>query len=65
MLALAKAQPMRREIVVDLDAALARPGGIGLANLRARLAALYGDAARLELTTRPEGGVRAVMRLPC
>jgi LytS/YehU family sensor histidine kinase len=46
-------------------AALARPGGIGLANLRARLAALYGDAARLELTTRPEGGVRAVMRLPC
>jgi len=46
-------------------AALARPGGIGLANLRARLAALYGDAARLELTARPQGGVRAVVRLPC
>jgi sensor histidine kinase YesM len=46
-------------------AALARPGGIGLANLRARLAALYGDAARLELTSRPQGGVRAVVRFPC
>jgi sensor histidine kinase YesM len=46
-------------------AAPARPGGIGLANLRARLAALYGDAARLDLTARPQGGVRAELRLPC
>ena len=44
----------------------ARPGGgIGLANLRARLAALYGDAARLDLSGLPQGGVRAELRLPC
>jgi two-component system LytT family sensor kinase len=43
-----------------------RPGnGIGLANLRARLAALYGDAARLDLAALPGGGVRAEIRLPC
>jgi LytS/YehU family sensor histidine kinase len=46
-------------------AASARPGGIGLSNLRARIQALYGDAGRLDLTARPQGGVRAEMRLPC
>jgi LytS/YehU family sensor histidine kinase len=46
-------------------AAAERPGGIGLSNLRARLAALYGDAARLDVTARPQGGVRAELRLPC
>jgi hypothetical protein len=43
----------------------ARQGGIGLANLRARLAALYGDGAAFALSERPGGGVRAELRLPC
>jgi len=38
--------------------------GIGLANLRARLAALHGARASLSLAARG-GGVRAEMRLPC
>lgn len=46
-------------------AASDRPGGIGLSNLRARIQALYGDAARLDLAPRPQGGVRAELRLPC
>jgi two-component system, LytTR family, sensor kinase len=45
--------------------AVDRPGGIGLSNLRARIQALYGDAARLDLAPRPQGGVRAELRLPC
>jgi hypothetical protein len=40
-------------------------GGIGLANLRARLAALYGERASLALGARAEGGVRAELRVPC
>jgi signal transduction histidine kinase len=39
--------------------------GIGLANLRARLAALYGLQAGVSLASRPGGGVRAELRLPC
>jgi LytS/YehU family sensor histidine kinase len=39
--------------------------GIGLANLRARLAALYGERAALSLAARDGGGVRAELRLPC
>jgi hypothetical protein len=39
--------------------------GIGLANLRARLAALYGEGASLSLASRAEGGVRAELRVPC
>jgi sensor histidine kinase YesM len=39
--------------------------GIGLANLRARLAALHGARASLSLATRDGGGVRAELRLPC
>jgi LytS/YehU family sensor histidine kinase len=46
-------------------AASERPGGIGLSNLRARIQALYGDAGRLDVMARPQGGVRAEMRLPC
>jgi len=48
----------------ELADAPARPGGIGLANLRARIDALYGAAARLTVAARPEGGVRAELRLP-
>jgi hypothetical protein len=55
---------------VDDDGRLAGPDakrgcGIGLANLRARLAALYGERASLALDERAEGGVRAEMRVPC
>ncbi len=38
--------------------------GIGLANVRERLAQLYGDAATLSLKARPEGGVIAAIVLP-
>jgi len=38
--------------------------GIGLANIRERLAQLYGDAAALSLKARPEGGVIASIVLP-
>ena len=41
-----------------------RSGGVGLANVRARLAALYGAAADLALVERPGGGVRAQVSLP-
>jgi hypothetical protein len=40
-------------------------GGISLANLRARLAALYGARASLALAARAGGGVRAELRVPC
>ncbi len=39
-------------------------GGVGLANLRARLARLYGDAGRLELAERPGGGTVVTLRVP-
>jgi hypothetical protein len=38
--------------------------GVGLANTRARLAALYGTGAGLQLCARPGGGVAAVLRIP-
>lgn len=41
-----------------------RGGGVGLANLRARLAALYGPAASLELAPADGGGTRATVHLP-
>jgi signal transduction histidine kinase len=42
-----------------------RPGsGLGLANIRARLAALYGSRGRLTLTTKVGAGVTAVVSLP-
>lgn len=40
------------------------PSGVGLSNTCARLSELYGDAASLTLTSRPEGGARAEMTLP-
>lgn len=39
-------------------------GGVGLANIRARLAVLYGAAGRLEAGPRPEGGFEAVITMP-
>ncbi len=38
--------------------------GVGLANTRARLAAMYGDAASVEMRTAQEGGAAAELRLP-
>jgi LytS/YehU family sensor histidine kinase len=38
--------------------------GVGLANVRGRLAALFGDDARLSLTPVAPSGVRAVIRTP-
>jgi hypothetical protein len=38
--------------------------GMGLANLRQRLQAVYGPAAELRLTERPPPGVRAELILP-
>jgi two-component sensor histidine kinase len=39
-------------------------GGLGLAATRARLARLYGDAARLVIAPRPAGGTEATVVLP-
>ena len=39
-------------------------GGVGLANTRARLAALYGERASLEIGNAAGGGVVATVRLP-
>ena len=44
------------------DAASA--AGVGLANVRARLAQLYGAASQLTLASVPGGGVNATVRLP-
>ncbi|MEM1115929.1 MAG: histidine kinase [Bacteroidota bacterium] len=41
-----------------------RPGGVGLANTRERLGALYGDAGTLALNAAPGGGVVATITLP-
>ena len=39
--------------------------GVGLANTRARLTALYGAAGHLNLDANPDGGVIAQIELPC
>ena len=38
--------------------------GVGLANIRARLAALFGDAAFIAIEDREGGGTRAVIQVP-
>jgi len=48
-----------------LAASSPAPGGVGLANLRARLANLHGPGATLTLTQLLPAGVRAEMRVPC
>ena len=41
-----------------------RSTGIGLANTRARLEKIYGTNYQLELTPRPDGGMRVHLDLP-
>ena len=54
---------------VEDDSGELAPGtstpGIGLTNLRKRLAGLYGAAAGLSLTQTGAAGVRAELRIPC
>ena len=38
--------------------------GIGLSNLRARLEALYGNRQKVEMISRPEGGVAVQVEIP-
>ncbi|MGI4901801.1 MAG: sensor histidine kinase, partial [Janthinobacterium lividum] len=45
-------------------AASALHHGVGLANVRARLTSLYGDAATLEVCANQQGGVTAELLLP-
>jgi two-component system, LytTR family, sensor kinase len=40
------------------------PGGVGVANTRARLATLFGDRAGLTLESGPGGGARVTIRFP-
>lgn len=47
-----------------LAPSLTSSGGLGLANTRARLAELYGDAGTLDVANAPGGGVLATVRLP-
>jgi LytS/YehU family sensor histidine kinase len=56
--------------VCDTGAGLAGAGSprgstaLGLANLRARLSTLYGEAASLAIAENPPSGVRAIVRIP-
>ena len=55
-----------RVAVEDDGRGLAEPigRGVGLANVRERLAALYGDAARLDLEGGANGGTRGLIEVP-
>ena len=44
---------------------IARPGtGIGMRNVRERMQVLYGDAAEVEIESRPGRGTKVVLRMP-
>lgn len=58
----------RLRLVVSDDAGELPPeatDGVGLSNLRQRLAAAYGPAATLRLQPRDGGGVESTLELPC
>jgi sensor histidine kinase YesM len=66
-----RVQDQQLELVVTddgvglpVDFAGLSSGGVGLANVRARLRQRYGEAARLSLTARDSGGVTARIVLP-
>jgi LytS/YehU family sensor histidine kinase len=55
-----------RLIIVDSGAGFVpEAAGDGIAGIRERLAALYGNDARLELTVRDAGSTEAIMEIPC
>jgi len=47
-----------------IEASASQALGIGLANVRERLQARFGDAARLDHGAQPQGGYRATVTLP-
>jgi sensor histidine kinase YesM len=49
---------------VDRTLEARRGRGLGLANTRARLAGLYGDEARFEMTNDPSGGLVVALEIP-
>jgi two-component system LytT family sensor kinase len=49
---------------VDVTAPSTAGGGIGLKNVRERLHVLFGDAARLEVVSRPGRGTRVSIEIP-
>ena len=52
--------------IVDSGAAFVRGAdGAGIGSIRERLAALYGEDARLDLRRRADGGTEARLELPC
>ena len=51
-------------IQVDRTLEAPRGRGLGLANTRARLAGLYGEAASFELTNDPTGGLVVALEIP-
>jgi len=53
-----------RDTGVGLPAPSERRGGVGLQNVRARLAVLYPDKHRFTLENHPEGGTLAVVSIP-
>ncbi len=53
-----------RDTGVGLPAPSERRGGVGLQNVRARLAVLYPDSHRFTLENHPEGGTLAVLSIP-
>jgi LytS/YehU family sensor histidine kinase len=56
-----------RDTGVGLRSANGNPGreGIGLRNIRSRLAQLYGDAQKFEIANTATGGVEAHILMPC
>ncbi|NHZ35012.1 sensor histidine kinase [Massilia rubra] len=55
-------------VTLDDDIGTLAPGappGVGLSNLRERMAALYGDSASMQLSPLAPAGVRATMTVPC
>jgi two-component system, LytTR family, sensor kinase len=64
----ARCRTDRLELAVQDDAGVLEPDlnlGVGLSNLRQRLAVRYGEQARLTLSARAGGGVLACLELPC
>ncbi len=49
---------------MGIDSARTPRSGLGLVNVRQRLAALYGAAASLDIADNPAGGTRVTMRIP-